>query len=160
MHRAIKWLNDKRSAKGFRYRSPEMEQLGEHRPRTERRADEATREVAERLKCLSQGAGRREVRRGHCGSVVAVRTVRSVAELQADGLVHVTALPRDYYHRDPTGTMLKGERCGRRTGSPRPCKVRLAAVNVEERKIDFDPAETARASNRPPAGAAKRRGGG
>ena len=52
VHRAIKWLNEKGRRKGFRYALNEMEQLGEHCSRTERRADEATREVAERLKCV------------------------------------------------------------------------------------------------------------
>ena len=37
---------------GLPLRLEEMEQLGEHTSRTERRADEATREVAERLKCV------------------------------------------------------------------------------------------------------------
>jgi ribonuclease R len=64
-----------------------------------------------------------------------------VAEVQADGLVHVTALPRDYYHRDPTGTALKGERSGREYRLTESIKVRLAGVNVEERKIDFVPVE-------------------
>ena len=62
-------------------------------------------------------------------------------EIQADGLVHVTALPRDYYHHDPTGTTLKGERSGREYRLTETLKVRLAGVNVEERKIDFVPVE-------------------
>ena len=52
VHRAIKWVNEKGSFKGYRYTAAEMEQLGEHTSRTERRADDATREVAERLKCI------------------------------------------------------------------------------------------------------------
>jgi ribonuclease R len=63
-------------------------------------------------------------------------------EVQADGLVHVTALPRDYYHKDPTGTVLKGERTGREYRLTETVKVRLVAVNVEERKIDFVPVDS------------------
>jgi ribonuclease R len=55
--------------------------------------------------------------------------------------VHVTALPRDYYHRDPTGTELRGERSGNKYRLTDKLRVRLAAVNVEERKIDFVPIE-------------------
>ena len=51
VHRAIKHLLVHGSAKGFRYRMPEMEQLGEHCSRVERRADEAVWDVEERLKC-------------------------------------------------------------------------------------------------------------
>ena len=141
VHRAIRWLNDKRSAKGFRYALPEMEQLGEHCSRTERRADEATREVAERLKCVYLKERVGETFDVVISSVVAFGLFVRLAEIQADGLVHVTALPRDYYHRDPTGTTLKGERSGREYRLTESIKVRLAGVNVEERKIDFVPVE-------------------
>jgi ribonuclease R len=62
-------------------------------------------------------------------------------EIQADGLVHVTTLPRDYYHRDPAGTTLTGERTGQVYRLTETLKVKLVAVNVDERKIDFVPAE-------------------
>jgi ribonuclease R len=141
VHRAIKWLNDKRSAKGYRYALPEMEQLGEHCSQTERRADAATREVAERLKCVYLKERVGETFDVVISSVVAFGLFVRLAEIQADGLVHVTALPRDYYHRDPTGTTLKGERSGREYRLTESIKVRLAGVNVEERKIDFVPVE-------------------
>ena len=141
MHRAIKWLNEKRSAKGFRYALEEMEHLGEHCSRTERRADEATREVAERLKCIYLKARVGETFDVVISSVVPFGLFVRLPEVQADGLVHVTALPRDYYHKDPTGTALKGERTGREYRLTETLKVRLVAVNVEERKVDFIPAE-------------------
>jgi ribonuclease R len=142
VHRAIKWLNEKRSAKGYRYALPEMEQLGEHCSRTERRADEATREVAERLKCVYLKERVGETFDVVISSVVPFGLFVRVPEIQADGLVHVTALPRDYYHKDPTGTVLKGEHSGREYRLTETLQVRLAGVNVEERKIDFVPVET------------------
>jgi ribonuclease R len=142
VHRAIKWLNEKRSAKGFRYALEEMEHLGEHCSRTERRADEATREVAERLKCIYLKARVGETFDVVISSVVPFGLFVRLPEVQADGLVHVTALPRDYYHKDPTGTALKGERTGREYRLTETLKVRLVAVNVEERKVDFIPAES------------------
>ncbi len=141
VHRAIKWLNEKRSAKGFRYALPEMEQLGEHCSRTERRADEATREVAERLKCVYLKERVGETFDVVISSVVPFGLFVRLPEVQSDGLVHVTALPRDYYHKDPTGTVLKGERSGREYRLTETLKVRLAGVNVEERKVDFVPVE-------------------
>jgi ribonuclease R len=141
VHRAIKWLNAKGGVKGYRYALNEMVELGEHCSRTERRADDAVREVAERLKCIYL--------RDHVGETFDV-IVSGVApfglfvrlpSLQADGLVHVTALPRDYYHRDATGTSLTGERSGAAYRLTDTLRVRLVAVNVDERKIDFVPAE-------------------
>jgi ribonuclease R len=141
VHRAIRWLNEHRGVKGFRYALGEMEQLGEHTSRTERRADDATRDVAEQLKCIYL--------KDHVGttfdvivaSVVPFGLFVRVPELHVDGLVHVTSLPRDYYHRDPTGTELRGERSGNLYRLTDKLRVRLAAVNVDERKIDFVPIE-------------------
>jgi ribonuclease R len=141
VHRAIKHLNGKRSTKGFRYGLEEMERLGEHTSRTERRADEATREVAERLKCVYLKERVGDTFEVVISSVVPFGLFVRLPEIQADGLVHVTALPRDYYHKDATGTVLKGERSGREYRLTETLEVRLVAVNVEERKIDFVPVE-------------------
>jgi ribonuclease R len=149
VHRAIRWLNEKGSTKGFRYSLTEMEQLGEHTSRTERRADEATRDVAEQLKCIYLKDHVGETYDVIVASVVAFGLFVRVPELHVDGLVHVTALPRDYYHRDPTGTELRGERTGSKYRLTDKLRVRLAGVNVEERKIDFVPLER---DDAPPGG--------
>jgi ribonuclease R len=141
VHRALKWASEKRSAKGYRYGLEEMERLGEHCSATERRADEATREVAERLKCIYLKDRVGETFDVIISSVVPFGLFVRLPEVQADGLVHVTSLPRDYYHREGAGTALKGERSGRSYKLTETLKVRLVAVNVEERKIDFVPVE-------------------
>ena len=148
VHRALKWLNEKRSAKGYRYAL---------------RGDGAARRAL-----LAHGApgGRGDARgcrapevhllEGAVGetfdvvisSVVPFGLFVRLPEIQADGLVHVTALPRDYYHKDPTGTVLKGERSGREYRLTETLNVRLAGVNVEERKIDFVPADETTTSRR------------
>jgi ribonuclease R len=66
-------------------------------------------------------------------------------------------LERDYYHRDPSGTKLVGERTGTTYGLTDRMRVKLAGVNLEERKIDFMPVETQR-SAAPPARKRHRRG--
>jgi ribonuclease R len=142
VHRAIKWLGEHRSAKGYRYGIEEMERLGEHCSATERRADEATREVVDTLKCIYLKDHLGETYDAVIASVVAFGLFVRLPGIQADGLVHVTALPRDYYHRDPGGTALRGERAGNEYRLTETMKVRLVAVNVEERKIDLVPAET------------------
>jgi ribonuclease R len=141
VHRALKWLNQKGGTKGYRYNLEEMQRLGEHCSRTERRADDATRDVAERLKCLYLKDHIGETFDGIIGGVVPFGLFIRLRELQADGLVHVTSLPKDYYHRDPTGTALTGEHTRESYRLADPMRVRLVAVNVEERKVDFVPAE-------------------
>ena len=141
VHRAIKWLGEHRSAKGYRYGLEEMERLGEHCSATERRADEATREVADRLKCIYLKDHIGETFDAVISSVVPFGLFVRLPGIQADGLVHVTALPRDYYHRDAGGTTLRGERTGNSYRLTESMKVRLVAVNVEERKVDLVPAD-------------------
>jgi ribonuclease R len=143
VHRAIKWLNKKGAVKGYRYPLPEMEQLGEQCSRAERRADEAVREVAERLKCIFLKDRIGETFDVIVSGVMPFGLFVRMPQLQADGLVHVTALPRDYYHRDATGTMLTGERSGTTYRLTDALQVRLVAVNVDERKIDFVPVDNA-----------------
>jgi ribonuclease R len=64
-----------------------------------------------------------------------------IPELHVDGLVHVSSLPPDYYHRDPSGTLLTGERGGRVYRLLDKMRVRLSSVNLADRKIDFVPAD-------------------
>jgi ribonuclease R len=153
VHRAIKWLLRHGSAKGFNYSLAEVEQLGEHCSGSERRADEAVWQVEERLKCAYL--------KEHIGEEFSV-LVASIApfglfvrlhELQIDGLVHVSGLPEDYYHREDGGSVLVGERTGNRYRLTDELKVKLVNVDVGERKIDF-----ALASKKNPEQSRKKRG--
>ena len=64
-------------------------------------------------------------------------------DIYVDGLVHITALDRDYFHFDPVGHRLTGDRTGITYRLGDPLKIRVAAVNIEDRKIDFVLAESA-----------------
>ena len=148
VHRAIKHVLCHGSAKGFRYRMSEMEQLGEHCSRTERRADEAVWDVEERLKCafLKERIG--EEFEVVVASITPFGLFVRLADLHIDGLVHVTSLPRDYYHREEGGTALIGENTDNRYRLTDRLQVKLVNVDVEERKIDFVPVESVRGSER------------
>src|SRR5690606_14796463 len=143
VHRAIKWSIEKRSPKGYPYTMAEMEDLGERCSRYERRADEAVWDVEEQLKCLFMSTRLGETFKVVVTSVVPFGLFVRVPELKVDGLVHVSYLPQDYYHRDPTGTKLVGQRTGRTYRLADTLEVRLVNANVEERKIDFVPVERA-----------------
>jgi len=137
VHRAIKWLARHGSARGFKASPVEMEQLGEHCSRTERRADEAVWQVEERLKCLflkEQIGNEFDV---VVASIAPFGLFVRVKALQIDGLVHVTGLPDDYYRREAGGSVLVGERTGRRFRITDKLTVKLVNVDVAERKIDF-----------------------
>ena len=139
VHRAIKHLLRHGSVKGFGYDMAAMEHLGRHCSRAEKRADEAVWDVEERLKCawLKDRVGD--------DFTVAVAAIAPyglfvrVPELRIDGLVHVTSLPRDYYHVSAGGSALTGENSGANYRLADRLKVRLTSVSVRDRKIDFVP---------------------
>ena len=61
-----------------------------------------------------------------------------------EGLIHVTSLRNDYYQFDPVGHRLHGERSGQIYRLGDSVKVRVARVDLDERKIDFEPIEQER----------------
>jgi ribonuclease R len=61
-------------------------------------------------------------------------------EIYVDGLVHISALQNDYYHYDPVGHRLTGERTGKVLRLGDPLTIVVTSVNLNDRKIDFVPA--------------------
>ncbi|MFM8330262.1 MAG: S1 RNA-binding domain-containing protein, partial [Candidatus Methylumidiphilus sp.] len=59
-------------------------------------------------------------------------------EIFVEGLVHISNLDRDYFHYDPIGHRLQGERSGvvYRLGDA--VRVIVARVDLDERKMDFE----------------------
>ncbi|RMF15684.1 MAG: ribonuclease R [Gammaproteobacteria bacterium] len=153
-HRAIRWLlrSGKSSkhlvrAKGapplteadeYRYTEADMVVLGEHCSMTERRADDATRDVMAWLKCeyLQDHVG--EVYEGIVSAVTGFGLFVELKELYVEGLVHVSSLPGDYYQFDEAQHRLVGERTRQVFCLGDEVKVRVMRVNLAERKIDFE----------------------
>jgi ribonuclease R len=137
VHRAIKHLLAEGSAEDFEYSQPALKSLGEHCSTTERRADEATRDVEAWLKCEFMMDKIGESFDGIITSVTSFGIFVELDRIYVDGLVHITSLDNDYYHFDPVGHRLTGERSGRVYRLGDALRVRVAAVNLDDRKIDF-----------------------
>jgi ribonuclease R len=60
-----------------------------------------------------------------------------LTDLFIDGLVHVSTLDNDYYRFDQVGQRLIGESGGQTYRLGDKVEVRVEAVNMDERKIDF-----------------------
>jgi len=105
---------------------------------TERRADEATRDVVNWLKCeyLMDRVG--EHYTGVVSAVTGFGLFVMLDELFVEGLVHITGLPKDYYYHETSQHRLVGERTGRVYRLGQQLAVRVVRVNLEERKIDFE----------------------
>ncbi|RND29575.1 S1 RNA-binding domain-containing protein, partial [Vibrio cholerae] len=67
-----------------------------------------------------------------------------LTELHIDGLVHISTLANDYYHYDPIGQRLVGESFGAIYRLGDAVKVKVLAVNLDDRQIDFELVETSR----------------
>ncbi len=138
VHRAIRHALSGKSSELFHYSMSEMKLLGEHCSTTERRADEATRDVESWLKCeyMQDKLGEE-----FAGTITAVTSFGFFAELNdiyIDGLVHISSLGQDYFHFDPVGHCLQGERSGKKYRLGDPVKVTVARVNLDDRKIDLE----------------------
>lgn len=146
VHRVIRRLIS--GKKGRLYDTETMHELGVHCSMTERRAEEASREVVQRLKCeyISHRVG--EEFSGTITGVTGFGLFVELDEVYAEGLVHVTSLPGDYYHHDPVHHRLKGERTGRVYRLAEKVRVKIMRVDVDEKKIDFELCDSGRKRRR------------
>jgi ribonuclease R len=127
----------------FPYDLPAMALHGDHCSMTERRADDATREVEAWLKCeyLQEHVG--DEFDGVIAAVTSFGLFVELVDLYIEGLVHVTALPGDYYNFDHSRQRLTGERTGRSFQLGGKVRVQVARVDLDDRKIDLDLVEAA-----------------
>ena len=132
VHRAIK------SALATRQYEPgSWEEIGLHCSMTERRADDATRDVEAWLKCFYMKDRVGEIFEGSISSVVPFGIFVALDGVFVEGLVHVSELGQDYFHFDEKSHAMVGERSGRRFRLSDRVRVQLTRVDMEANKIDF-----------------------
>ena len=149
VHRAIKRLAIKggstprklgkeKQRATYPYTIADLLALGEHCSMTERRADDATRDVQLWLKC--------EYLRHHVGdefsgvvaSVTRFGMFVELTDIYIEGLVHISALPADYYHFDHASQRLVGEHTRQTFQLGDSVSVSVARVDLDDRKIDLE----------------------
>lgn len=136
------------AAKAFRYSVNDMVLLGQRCSDAERRADEATRDVTNWLKCeyMSDRVG--EEFDGVVSAVTSFGLFVDLTAVYVEGLVHISNLPNDYYHFDPVSQQLVGKGHGARYAMGAKLRVKVARVDLDERKIDLDLVVSARGGGR------------
>ena len=145
LHRGIKYLLAKQKGSkrkttdtgGYHYQLDEMDVFGAHCSSTERRADDATREVADWLKCEYMQDHVGEEFYGVISSVTGFGFFVRLNDLFIDGLVHISGLANDYYLFDMPKQRLIGENSGIIFRLGDAVKVRVEAVSLEQKQIDF-----------------------
>ena len=113
--------------------------LGDHSSMTERRADDATRDAIAWLKCEFMVDRLGEEFDATITGAAAFGVFVTLDDIFVEGLVHVSALGSEYFHFDPVRHQLNGERSRRSFRLADRIRVRLARVDLDERRVDFEP---------------------
>jgi ribonuclease R len=138
VHRAIKAAVLPQSASGHRYTASELQVLGAESSQRERRADDASRDVMGYLKCLYMQPRIGETFDATISSALEFGLFVQLKEMPIDGLVHISAIPGDYWELEAGGMGLVGQRTGRRWQLGDSVQVRLNRVDLTQRQIDFE----------------------
>ena len=133
VHRAIKRVlnNQPRSP------SNKMSEIGSHLSMTERRADDATRDVEQWLKCEYMRDKVGDEFSGVISGVAGFGFFVELSEIFVEGMVSVRDLKDDYYVYDETHHQLTGERGGKIFRLGDVVEVKVASVSLDDRKINF-----------------------
>jgi ribonuclease R len=132
VHRAIK-----AALAGARYGPGNWTELGAHCSQTERRADEATREVAAWLKCYYMRDRVGETFEGSVSAVTSFGIFVALDRFYVEGLVHISELGQDYFHFDAAKHQLLGDRTRKRFRLADRLRVKIVRVDLETSRIDF-----------------------
>ena len=151
VHRAIKYLIHNKTSdhlkfknktnvgreKIYPYTEAQINEFGIACSNFERRADAASYSVLDWLKCEYMEDKVGDVFQGIITSVTSFGLFVELEDIFIEGLVHVTDLNNDYYHYDPNRFSLKGEKTKQIYSLGDKIEVRVARVDVLERKIDL-----------------------
>lgn len=104
---------------------------------TERRADEASRDVMSWLKCFFMKERVGDTFQGHVSGVTSFGLFITLDALYVEGLVHVSELGTEYFQYSDSLHELRGERSGIRYRLTDPINVQVSRVDLDARRIEF-----------------------
>jgi len=132
VHRGIKAVlnGEKLPAKG-------LAEIGLHCSMTERRADDATRDVDAWLKTYFMRDRIGDEYNGTVSAVTSFGMFVAIDEIFIEGLVHVSELGQDYFHYDQAKHMMLGERTGKKYRLGDRVRIKVMRADIETSKIDF-----------------------
>tara|TARA_B110000285_G_scaffold143056_1_gene159855 strand:- start:54 stop:1805 length:1752 start_codon:yes stop_codon:yes gene_type:complete len=125
----------------YPYTTADVVVLGEHCSMAERRADAAVWDVEGWLKCEYMQGHIGDYFHGTINAVTSFGLFVELADVYVEGLVHISALPGDYYHFDAAKHRLQGERSGKSFRLGDSIEVQVVRVDLDEKKIDFELAD-------------------
>jgi len=133
VHRAIK---EKLKRKDLRVK--DLDGIAKQCSTTERRADEASRDVEDWLKCYFMKDRLGDIFSGTISSVTGFGVLVSLDEIYIEGLIHVTYLGNDYYIFDKSKHALIGERTNEIFTMGDRVRVKVTKIDVDLARIDLN----------------------
>ncbi len=146
LHRTIKSLlvkqkkisaSEGKAIGAYPYESEQVANLGDHCSMTERRADDATRDVADWLKCEYMLEHVGDTFKGTISTVTSFGCFVRLDDINIEGLLHISALDEDYYHFDQVKARLVAEHSNVTYHMGDRIEVKVASVNLDDKKIDL-----------------------
>jgi ribonuclease R len=138
IHRAIDYIVRKKPELKYIYSPEKAAEMCVQCSHNERRAEQASRDVDARLKCMFMEQFIGDEMTGIVSGVTHFGVFVTLDNIMVDGLIHVTSLPNDYYTHEPIQHKLVGQRTGHKFQLADKLKIKVAAVSIDDRKIDFD----------------------
>lgn len=137
VHRAISHLIARKKASTFYYTHNDLVLQGEHCSMAERRADDATRDAENTLKCEFMQDKVGKVFTGSITGVTSFGLFIELVDVYVEGLVHISTLADDYYQFDASTMTLNGESTKKTYRLGDTLDIVVSRVDIDERKIDF-----------------------
>ena len=141
VHRAIKFLLKGKPAKKFMYDEEMVTDLGMHCSFTERRADYASRDALDWLKCEYMQDKVGQEFEGTISDVTGFGIFVKLKAVYVEGLVHISSLKNDYYHFDATHHVLRGKHADNSYRLGDDVRILVSRVDLDRREISFEIAE-------------------
>jgi len=135
VHRAINRVLDKNKRKP----SKKMIETGAHLSVTERRADDASRDVEQWLKCEYMRDKVGDTFNGVISGVAGFGIFIELTDVFVEGMIAMRDMKDDYYIFDDVHHQLKGERTGRTFQLGDTIKIQVASVSLDDRQMVFTP---------------------
>ncbi|MFT5135033.1 MAG: ribonuclease R [Arenicella sp.] len=137
VHRQIRRLIVNPDARDDADTFKRIQQSAEQASMTERRAESATREAVQWLKCEFMSHKIGDKLWGVVSSVTDFGLFVELEEFYVDGLVHITSLGNDYYRFDADKRELVGETSNRTYKIGQRLEVQVSRVDMDQGRIDF-----------------------
>jgi len=138
VHRAIRHIVNGNRPEKFYMNANQVHELGMHCSAAERKADEASWDVIDWLKCEFMQEHVGEEFTGIITGVTGFGMFVELEDIFVEGLVHVTALGNDYYKFDSVHHRMIGEHSNRIFRLADTIQIRVVRVNLDDRQIDFE----------------------